>query len=117
MKDTDIERIALEAAENAVNWKAGTRYFKDHYFGMSDEARQIMAKVYLMRHKNYADPAWVDIYKDWILETDGKFKDGGINKMIAISKFFYEKIKLGKGDTIKKTADRRVEEFTHGIYR
>jgi len=117
MKDTDIERIALEAAENAVNWKAGSRYFKDHYYGMSDEARTLMAKVYLMRHKSYADPAWIDVYKDWIKATDGRFKDGGINKMIALSKFFYEKIKLGKGDTIKKTADRRVKEFTHGIYR
>ena len=116
MKEIDITAIAEQAADNAFTRRTTEGYFKDHYTLMNEDAKGILAKVYLMRRESMENPEWVDIYKDWLKATNFKWKDGGINKMQALAKFYFESVKQGKGDLIKKAAEKR-EEFTYGINR
>ena len=117
MKDIDIQAIAEQAAEDAIRNRSSGGYFKDNYTFMDEDAKGILAKVYLMRRESMENPEWVDIYKDWLKATNFKWQDGGINKMLALSKFYFENVQKGKGELIQKAADKRVEEFTYGINR
>ena len=117
MKEIDIQAIAEQAAENALTRRTTGGYFKDNYTYMNEDAKEILAKVYLMRRESMENPEWVDIYADWLNKTNFKWQEGGINKMQALAKFYFESVKKGKGELIKKAAQKRVEEFTYGINR
>jgi len=108
---SEIDKIIANAANNAAEGVTrrkvfedksqdtysekplNTQYYSHKYLGMSEGAKKILAKVYLIRSKSFKDDEWVDLYKDWLIETDRKFhdKDTGLKDMVTMSVYYWEK--------------------------
>lgn len=112
----EIDQIISNAANNAAeetvkgNRSSGksidaydkkpinTQFYSHKYMGLSDKARKILAKVYLMRTKSFKDQEWVDLYQRWLVETDHKFHDEntGLKDLVTMSVYYWERYSAGR---------------------
>ena len=99
------------------------KYFSDKFKGLSEDAKKALAKGYLMRLNSWHDPEWKDVYKDWLIATDSKFEDEGLQGFRTMAVWYWEKIATKKGscDMVKKnwldeSARQEMRSFTRGIY-
>ncbi len=88
-----------------------TGYFSHKFIGLNDQAKEVLAKVYLIRRDSYKNPEWAELYKDWLVATDSKYhKEGdGLKELKTMAVYYWEKIKQGQDKLIKK--DTRMPGF------
>ena len=82
-------KVRVKLPENKMVTKG---YYSDRFRGMSEKAKQAMAKAYLIRKKDWNDERWVDYYKDFLIETDEAFKDEGLKGFRTMACFYCERI-------------------------
>jgi hypothetical protein len=98
------------------------KYFNDKFKGLNEDAKKALAKGYLLRLNSWHDPEWKYVYKDWLVATDSKFQDEGLEGFRTMSVWYWEKIHTkGGSDLIKKdwldvSARQEMRRFTSGIY-
>ena len=97
-------------------------YYADRFKGMSEKAKEAMAKAYLIRRKGFTDERWVDYYKDFLIETDEVFKDEGIKGFQTMSCFYWERVANKKGfsdiikkDWLSKAGELELRRISRGI--
>lgn len=116
----DINQIIRDAAHTAVYGNERRhKYLTDYAKGIPTEAEEALKEAYLMRHKDYSDPEWPKLYAKFMVAMGDRWdKEMGIDKFKALA--FTTKgmaRKLEASDIIRKQAQEKIEEFTHGINR
>jgi len=104
-------RESNKAEVNYDKKPVNTGYFSHKFIGLNDQAKEVLAKVYLLRRTPYTDPQWLHLYKDWLIATDKKYHDQGegLKELKTMAVYYWEKIKLGKDSLVKK--DCRIPGF------
>lgn len=77
-------------------------YFGTDMIGLNEGAKTVLAKIYLNRKKSYQDPIWIEIYKDWLLNTDESLQGSGyeLTKLKAKACYYFEKIASKHGSEV-----------------
>ena len=112
-------KVRVKLPENKMVPKG---YYSDRFRGMSEKAKEAMAKAYLIRKKDWNDERWVDYYKDFLIETDEAFKDEGLKGFRTMACFYWERVankksnedKIEKG-WLEKAGELELRRISRGI--
>ncbi len=88
-----------------------TGYYSHKFIDLNDKAKEVLAKVYLIRRDSYKKPEWADLYKDWMIATDRKYHNQGegLKELKTMAVYYFEKIKQKQDSLVKK--DTRMPGF------
>jgi len=88
------------------------QYYKHKFVGLSDKAEDCLKKARKLKQVPYTDKRWQDVYKNWLLATDFKFKDQGEGyEELRTMAAYHERITKNKSDIIKKSYETRMPGF------